>query len=318
MTTEDVVSAHTSAKTQVRRGVRIGAVAVVATLALSACSGQSGYVDGWWGNGDPIYAPFKADLFDEEGVPVCTTPTAGANFESRARAYSETGGLANLFLFEVMNDEPDPDEPLTGLTETEERNERTRRERLQNSLDTMYQMTHPRFDEANGISEADDLGGIKDELQSHLEGLGVDAPIYTYLTRAERWLETEDSRLSINRIPNVEEYIELNNIPHVFQGLAFSYDRATDRDGDEYLLVTDRETGEAVLMTSDEEVPLNEEAELFEQFEIDLTLTGGEPHATVTLVNDQCPAYFGSPTSRFWIFDFELLFPEEPEAIILE
>lgn len=312
MTTDDVASTHRHLTSPRHRRFRAGAVALIAALSLSACASAEGYIDAWWDNGDPIYAPVKATLFDEEGVPTCSAATAGNGFESRARPYSNTGGLVNLFLFEVQNTEPDPDERLTGLTPAQEERERTRRERLQGSLETMYQMTHPDFDAKYDIESAEDMASIKEELADHLEDIDQEvAPIYTYVNRGSRWLETPDGRLTLSNVSNVELFLEENDIPLEFDGLNFDYLRAVDDAGTEYLMVTDKATSQTRLHTSEDVIDVDESSELFIRYEVLLPEFGENPSATITVVNDQCPPYFGDPAARYWIYDYELLNPVE-------
>ncbi|PKQ26009.1 MAG: hypothetical protein CVT64_05910 [Actinobacteria bacterium HGW-Actinobacteria-4] len=318
MTTNDVDSPHRRLTTTRMRRLKAGAVAIIAAFTLSACGSSDGYIDAWWDNGDPIYAPVKADLFDEDLVPTCSAPTAGNGFESRARPYSNTGGLVNLFLFEVQNSEPDPNAVLTGLTAREEQRERTRRERLQGSLETMYQMTHPDFDAKFGITTADDMAAVKAELAKHLADLDQSvAPIHSYVERGRRWLETPDGRLTLSTVTSVADFIEENNLPLQFEGLKFDYLRAVDDDGTEYLMVTDKETAQTRLYAGNEVIDVDESSELFIRYEILLPGFGTNPSATITLVNDQCPPYFGDAAARFWIYDYELLFPAEVGPIDL-
>lgn len=318
MTTDDVASTYRHVTGTRSRRLKAGALSVIAALTLAACGSSDGYIDAWWDNGDPIYAPVKANLFDEELTPTCTSPVAGYGFESRARAYSNTGGLVNLFLFEIQNAEPDPNETLTGLTPREEERERTRRERLQGSLETMYQMTHPDFDARYGISSAEDMASLKEELADHLEDLDQSvAPIHTYVSRGSRWLETPDGRLTVSNVSGVEQFLIDNNIPLEFDGLNFEYLRAIDEDGTEYLMVTDKETFTTRLHAGEEVIDVDENSEFFIRYEVLLPGFGENPSATITLVNDQCPPYFGDPASRYWVYDYELLNPTELGTIDL-
>src|SRR5690606_1577359 len=152
---------------------RAATIAVVSAFVLAACSSPSGYIDGWWDNGDPIYAPLKADLFDENGVAKCETPTSEGAFETRARSFTTTGGILNASLYEVISDEPDPIDVSAcgGLTPAEEARERTRRERRLGSLAAMYQLPHPDFDSRNGVDAPDDMAPIKEDLRDHFPDL---------------------------------------------------------------------------------------------------------------------------------------------------
>lgn len=320
MTTEDVVSTRTSAHGARARRLKAGGAALVGALTLAACGVPDGYVDGYWDNGDPIYAPGKVALFDEDTVPICDSPWSGNGFESRARAYASNGGVVNLFLFEVFNEEPDPNEPLVGFeSERDEERERTRRERMQGSLETLYQYTHPDFDAEFGVSEPADMEPIKDELADHLSEMDLDyAPVHSYVEIGDRWLETPDERFTVNRIPDVAGFIEENNINTTFDGLNYNYLRAQTSDGTVFMLTEDKETGERLLLSETEEpIALDESSEYFETYEVIVGDTGGEPSAIITVVNDQCPPSGGDPTARFWIYDYELLFPEEVEPIVL-
>lgn len=319
MTTKDVVSTHASASVNKRRGVKAAAVTIAAAFTLAACGAPADhYVDGWWDNGDPIYAPEKQLLFDEDGEATCDFPTVARQFESRARSFAETGGLVNLFLFEILNEELDPAAISRDDFESNQdyNRERRNRERGQDSLGTIYQMTHPDFDANNGISGPEDLAAIKEELRNHLDGL--ERPVTQFIFTGDRWLETPHGRYTVRRVSFVEGFIEDNNIPHRFQGLANEYASAQLPTGEMYLMITERETGTTVLLSEDEEIELGEESELFIQFKIDLSdfpAQANDPHAIITLANDQCPAVDDQAAARYWIYDYELFFPVEREPI---
>ena len=98
----------------------------------------------------PYLVPTKASLFDADGKPLCATPTAFGTVETRSRAFGETGGVINAFLFEIINPETDPS---TGATAAE----RNKLKILQNSHEAMYQLTFPAFDKKHDIKSADDM-----------------------------------------------------------------------------------------------------------------------------------------------------------------
>ena len=320
MTTNDVVSPEGRATRQVRRAVTLGAVAAMSAMALVACSpGEDVYVDGWWDNGDVLYAPVKSTLFDEEGVPRCDTPTVEGLIESRARAFSENGGVSTLFMFEIINPELDPNEELTGFSSArDEEKERTERERRLNSLDQMYQWTHPDFDAKYGISEPADLADVKAEIRDHLDEL--EEPVYAFMKPGTQWIQAPEGRFSLTRISDVVGYLEQSSLDFEFDGLNFRYQRAIGPNGDEYLLFVDRESGESALYNvtnQDDKIELDENAELFEQYDVFMPDTPDEPSLELTLVNDQCPPSFGANVARYWVYDYELFYPEPFEPVEL-
>ncbi|GIG54427.1 hypothetical protein [Demequina activiva] len=313
MTTDDMGSRGV-ARRRWSTAARIGALAAVSTLALTACSsGNDGYVDAWFRNGDPIYAPLKADLFDEAGTPQCEQPLAWQRIETRGRSLASTGGIVVAWLFEVMNDEVDPE------TAGDDGSERAKLERAQGSLDRMYQWTEPTFDAENGITGPEDLEALKAQWQEHLAGMGEEAPFDQYARPGESWLVTPEVTYTIRRITDVEGFIEDNAIPTSFNGQRFDYAGAMNREtGVEYLMETSRETGETVLLSADEEIPVEEGSELYNEFEIDLDVGfPNEPEARLVLANDQCPAIDGTQGSRYWVFDFEMLETTSEEPVDL-
>ncbi|WP_297081793.1 hypothetical protein [uncultured Demequina sp.] len=294
------------------RAARIAAVGAVTAITLTACSGSGdGYVDAYFRNGDPIYAPLKENLF-EDGTPVCSEPIVWKRIETRGRSFSSTGGLVTAWLFEVMNTETDPS---TATSESDE----LKLERALGSADRMYQWTDPAYDAEYGISGPEDLDALKAEWQEHLEGLGTEAPLDQYARPGDSWLVTPETTYSIRRITDVEGFIEDNELSVRFNGLAYDYAGAMDRDtGVEYLMETNRETGETRLLGPDEELAIEEGSELFNEYEIDLSVGfPDEPEASLVLANDQCPAIGGVQGSRYWVYDFEMIESTESEPVDL-
>src|SRR6187551_773432 len=122
-------------------------VAVAAMLVLAGCQTAGtpgGYIDAYYDNGDPIFSPLKDTLFDADGAPLCNASVYQGSLESRFRPFSDNGGLMNSFLFEVVNNEQDPNAPRgeldipSSLTEEQYRETLTRQ---LGSLDRMYQLT---------------------------------------------------------------------------------------------------------------------------------------------------------------------------------
>lgn len=301
MTTDDAVST-THAVRRWGTSVRYAALGSVVAVALAGCGASSGVIDGWWDNGDPILVPAKESLFDEEGVPLCSTPTAFGTVESRSRSFSNAGGVINAFLFEVVNPETDPDT-------AENPAERRKLEELQRSPEAMYQLTWPGFDVEHGISEPGDMRAIKDEFIEELPGLGVDEPLPNYVSLDNQWIDGPTGYYSVIRAANPEEFIEENGINTSFNGVANTYWVATRDDGEQFLLVRNKETGAAVLMQGGaEDLVLDEATESFSKYLIELEpSTGVNPDASITLVNDQCRPVDGSNAARFWVYDYEML-----------
>ena len=313
MTTDDMGSRGV-ARRRWTTAARIGALGAVASLALTACSsGSDGYVDAWFRNGDPIYAPLKADLFDESGTPLCEQPIAWQRIETRGRSLASTGGIVVAWLFEVMNEETDPE------TAGDDEGARAKLERAQGSLERMYQWTEPAFDAENDITAPEDLASLKAEWQEHLAGMGEEAPFDQYARPGESWLVTPEATYTIRRITDVEGFIEDNDVPTTFKGQTYDYAGAMNREtGVEYLMVTRRETGETTLMSADESIPVEEGSELYNEFEIDLDVGfPDEPEARLVLANDQCAAIDGVQGSRYWVDEFEMLETTSEEPVDL-
>ena len=315
MTTHDTSSRGTGQRAARGRIARLGALGAVAALALTACSsGSDGYVDAWFDNGDPIYAPLKENLFDESGAAVCEEPITWGRVETRGRSYSSTGGLVTSWLFEVMNEETDPE------TAGDDQRERTKLERAQGSTERMYQWTEPTYDAENSITGPESFDSLKAQWQEHLAGLGTEASLDQYARVGESWLVTPQTTYTIRRITDVEGFIEENAIPTRFNGQRYDYAGALDREsGIEYLMETSKETGEAVLLSADEELGIEEGSELYTEYEIDLDVGfANDPEASLVLKNDQCPAIDGTQASRFWVYEFEMLetVSEEPVSLL--
>jgi len=293
---------------------RLAAIAGVATIVLAGCSAHQGYVDGWWDNGDPIYAPLKSTLFDENGVPTCDTPTAFGTFETRARAFTTNGGTINALLFEVTNPETDPSTASKPAA-------RKKLERLQGSLDTIYQLTFPTFDKKYAISSADDMAEIKQDLADHLPGLLTEGQFSDYVKLDTQWIDGPNGYFTVKRANDAEGFITDNKIKTTFNGLANTYYIAQNRDnGDQYLMVTDKNTGESVLMSSGDDFALDSSTELFSKYLVELQVSppGVKPDASITLVNDQCLPKGGENAARYWVYDYELLDGTEPAPVVLK
>ncbi|MGC4173783.1 hypothetical protein [Demequina sp.] len=312
MTTEDVVSSTRNHRTPARK-VAYGLLAGVAALTLAGCSSGETFIDGWWDNGDPVLVPTKASLFDDQGVPLCDTPTAFGTLETRARSFSELGGVVNSFLWEVTNPETDPSTAST-------KKERNKLEVLQDSPGAMYQLTFPTFDKEHGISSPEDMRKVKDELKAHLPDLLTEGPVTSYVKVDDQWIDGPQGHFSVRRADDAEGYIKDNGINTTFNGIQNTYWIAQkDDDGSEWLLVRNKETGAATLMRAGaEDVLLDESTESFTRYFVENESTGSNPDATITLVNDQCRPVGGDNVSRFWVYEYELLDGTEQGPNVIE
>jgi hypothetical protein len=312
MTYEDAVSSTRITRTRTRR-MGYGLLAGIAALTLAGCSSGETYVDGWWDNGDPVLVPVKAALFDADGKPLCATPTAFGQVETRSRSFSDNGGVINAFLFEVTNPETDPS---TGATPAE----RKRLEVMQDSLGAMYQLTFPAFDKDHGISGPDDMRKVKDDLQQHLPDLFKDSKQLTdYITVDSQWIEGPQGHFTVRREADPEGYIKDNKINTKFDGLTFQYFVATSEDGKEYLLERNKDTGAAQLLSSGADpIVLDESTESFTRYNIENEAGGLNPDATITLVNDQCLPIDGAPVARYWIDDYQTMNGTEQKPNVIE
>jgi hypothetical protein len=311
MTIEDAVSSTRSGRS-IARKAGIGLITGVAALSLAGCSSGETFIDGWWDNGDPILVPLKASLFDEEGTPLCATPTAFGQVETRSRAFGETGGVINSFLFEITNPETDPD---TGETAQE----RKKLAVLQDSPGAMYQLTFPAFDTEHGITDSSGMRAIKTELQEHLPDLLTEGLVTDYVKVDDQWIDGPGGHFTVRRADDPQGYIDENNINTTFNGIQNTYFIATNDEGVEYLLVRSKETGLSTLMRSGEEDQLlDESTESFIRYNIENDVTGVNPDATITLVNDQCLPDGSAQVARYWVYDYELLNGEEQGPVVLE
>jgi len=300
MTTEDVVSSMRGTGMRVRKA-GYGLLAGVAALTLAGCASGETFIDGWWDNGDPVLVPAKSTLFDADSNPLCSTITAFGQVETRARAYSETGGVVNSFLFEITNPETDPDT-------ASDRQEQRKLEVLQDSPGAMYQLTFPTFDKERGITDASGMRDIKTELQAHLPDLLTEGPVTSYVKIDDQWIEGPDGTFSVRRADDPEAYIKESGIPIKFNGIQNQYFVAMKDDGTEYLLVRSKETGLSVLMRAGEEdIPLDETTESFTRYFVENESTGVNPDLTLTIVNDQCLPQGTAQVARFWVYDYEIL-----------
>ena len=311
MTTEDAVSS-TRAKRKGARLAGFGLIAGIAAVTLAGCSSGETYIDGWWDNGNPVFVPLKATLFDADGAPLCAAPTAFGQVETRSRSYSDNGGVVNAFIFEITNPETDPS---TGATKQEQKKLTV----LQDSLTAMYQLTWPGFDKEHKVTTAEDMRAVKDELQKHLPDLLTEGSVTDYVKIDDQWIDGPSGHFSVRRADDPEGYIKENKIDTKFNGIANQYFIATKDDGSEFLLVKDKATGASVLMAPGEDpVTLDESTESFTRYFVENESTGTNPDATLTIVNDQCLPVGGAQAARYWIYDYKLLNGEEQKPNVIE
>jgi len=311
MTTEDVVSSARINSSRARR-LGYGVLAGFAALTLAACSSGETFTDGFWDNGDPVLVPTKASLFDADGVPLCATPTAFGQVETRSRAFSANGGVVNAFLFEVNNPETDPSTAATAQ-------ERKRLTVLQDSTGAMYQLTFPAFDKENGITSADDMRKVKDDLQAHLPDIFKESKqVADYITVDSQWIDGPQGHLVVRRESDPEGYIKDNKVPTRFAGVTYQYFIATKEDGTEYLLERNKETGAARLLRAGEDpIILDSSTESFIRYNIENEPGGVNPDATITLVDDQCLPVDDHQAARYWVYDYKTMNGEEQKPVDL-
>lgn len=301
----------------------LGAVALTAALVLTGCASAGpadGYIEAYYDNGDPIRSPRKATLFDEAGDALCETPIYQNKLETRFRPFSDTGGVVNAFLFEVTNSEFNPDAPLSELTPPSGLNEtqyRTLLRRQQGSLERMYELTHPvLFDAENGISGPDDMKAIKDALRKRFPDLAPEQgriAVVPYVRVGDSWIESNEGRFNVRRVGDVPLFMDTLGIKGVeYNGLQYDYSAAV-KDGEEFLMVRDRETGVVTLVNGSGVADLDE-IQQFQQYGIMLELGVFESVAGVlTLQSDGCPQADGKNFVRWWIADYQ-----EVEPVIVD
>jgi len=311
MTTEDAVSSMRVTRKRARR-VGYGLIAGFAALTLAGCSSGETFVDGWWDNGDPVMVPVKATLFDTSGKPLCTTPTAYGQVETRSRSFSENGGVINAFLFEVNNPETDPSTAANAQ-------ERKKLTVLQDSLGAMYQLTFPSFDKKHEVKSSSDMRKIKDDLHQHLPDLFKDSKLVSdYIAVDSQWIDGPQGHFAVRRESDPEGYIKENKIKTTFDGITYQYLLATKDDGTEYLLERNKETGGARLLRAGEKpIVLDESTESFIRYNIENEAGGVNPDATITLVDDQCLPVGTQQAARYWVYDYQTMNGTEQKPVNL-
>jgi hypothetical protein len=321
MITVDRARRGTAARRK-RALAQMAGVALSSVLILAGCASagpDDGYIEAYYDNGLPIRSPLKSTLFDENGEALCSTPIYQNRIETRFRPFTDNGGLMNAFLFEILNNEKDPDGPIADGEVPSNQTEAVYRENLRRalgSLDRMYQLTHPvLFDAERGIDGPEDLADIKQELRADLPSLvNREAAITQFVSPGKSWIETELGRYDVRKVGDVEAYMETLGVVGVrYDGLNNDYFAATNSDG-EYLMVRSRESGLVTLYNARGTVDV-EEIEQFQQFNI--LATPGAPDSTrarVTLQNDGCPQHGDTNFARWWIADLDFVAPvaEDP------
>jgi hypothetical protein len=319
MTNDVTPVAGTGAPKRARRLGRVaclGAISLTAGLVLSGCTSSEGmYIEGWWDNGDPFYAPSKTVLFDENGDPTCAYPVKYNQFESRSAAMT----LAKAVSFEIMNPETPVDaymDPDDFPTEEDQAKEALRRERALNSVGILWEYTHPAFDEQYGIEGPDDLTPIKEELMDYLYGLGKDAPFIEYMDLTSNYFVSERGTFTVTRLNAVEAYLEANDVPLEFRGLVNEYYIAISEEGEEYLLVKRQSTGSISMWQGPERSDLTD-AVWYATIDVTKALDTPSGLAPVvmqyTLQTDGCPDKGGQGYQRYYLRDYRLI-DEEEEA----
>lgn len=318
---------HARRGTAARRKRALAAMAGLAlssALVLTGCAAAGpadGYIEAYYDNGLPIRSPLKSTLFDENGEALCETPIYENRIETRFRAFTDNGGLINAFLFEVLNNEQDPDAPLGELDIPSNQNEAQYRENLRRalgSLERMYQLTHPvLFDQERGITGPDDMAPIKEQLRRDLPALvNREAAVTQFIVPGNSWIETEKGRYEVRKVGDVELFMETLGIVGVrYDGLNNDYFSATNADG-EYLMVRSRESGAVSLYNARGVVDI-EEIEQYQQYNV-LAEPGvrESTRARITLQNDGCPQHGDTNFARWWITDIDAVAPvvEDPWA----
>jgi hypothetical protein len=173
-----------------------------------------------------------------------------------------------------------------------------------NSVDILWQYTHPLFDEEYGIETPDDLKPFKADLQSYLYGLGKDAPITDYLSLKRIYFVSEQGTFTVTRMSAVDAYLEANDIPLTFKGLQNEYYLASGDDGEEYLLVKAKETGVTDLWQGDQKSELTD-AVWFAVIDVKKALDSPSGLAPIvaeyTLQTDGCPDKGGKSYQRYYL-----------------
>lgn len=311
MTTVETARRSPAAR-RMRALTQMSAVTLTAALAMTGCAmagTPGGYVDLYFDNGNPIYSPRKADLFDEAGTPLCEASLYLGRLESRVRPFSDTGGLLNSFLWELSNPNIDPDTPLASLDVPSGTNEAAYRETLRRragGLERMYELTHPtKFDAERGIESPEDMAAIRDELARRLPALAAGtAPSARFITPGASWIETDIGRFETRRPGDVELFIDTVGANVPFNGLENDYLAAT-RDGEEFVLVRSRLDGEVNLYNAAGELRL-ETIEQYQEFGIMQTVgVTDSVAAVITVFNDGCVAIDDRQAARWWIIDIQ-------------
>jgi len=279
MTTGHEMSARNEASKTARartaQGFKLGATLLGTSLLIAACGGGGGstYVAGRYDNGDDYRLPTKDTLFDDEGHGLCSTATVYPLVEPRAAAEK----AAMSFIFEALNNEPDPTEDLSNVgDERAIRNETIRRELMQNSLDIMYQSTHPLlFDAENNINSAADLAKAKSDISRALDGAyGASAPSAAYFSVGEgAGLITEDAVYKLERVVVPLTFLDEQGITgYTLQDtLKVTVKKATDENDNVWALIEEKE-GTGMKLQNATETVVPESAEFIEEYDINVDL----------------------------------------------
>jgi hypothetical protein len=320
MITVDRARRGTAARRK-RALAQMAGLAFTSALVLAGCTSAGpadGYIEAYYDNGQPIRSPLKDTLFDEAGAPLCATPIYQGRVETRFRSFSDNGGVMNAFLFEVLNDEQDPNAPLGELDIPSGQSEAQYRETLrrqQGSLPRMYQLTHPfLFDPEFGVSGPDDMAPIKEDLRADLPNLVArTAGITQFIVPGDAWVESSAGRFEVGNVGDVEVFMETLGITGVpYDGLNNDYFSAM-KDGEQFLMIRNRESGVVTLVNDKGEADIDE-IQQFQQY--DVLAEPGFPEsvaARFTLQNDGCPQHSGDNFARWWITNIEPVAPAPEE-----
>lgn len=292
-------------------------IALTSALVLAGCASAGpadGYIEAYYDNGQPIRSPLKETLFDEAGQALCSTPIYQGRIETRFRSFSDNGGVMNAFLFEVLNNEQDPNAPLGELEIPSGQSEKQYRETLRRglgSLPRMYQLTHPfLFDSAFGITGPDDMATVKADLRADLPNLVArTAGITQFIAVGDAWVESSAGRFEVGKVGDVEVFMETLGITGVpYDGLNNDYFSAM-KDGEQFLMIRNRNTGVVTLVNDKGEADIDE-IQQFQQYKA-LADPGVAESAVAlfTLQNDGCPQQSGDNFARWWITNIEPITP---------
>ena len=290
------------------RTVAIASVALASALALTACSASyETYDEGFWDNGEGIAVPVKSELFDADGVATCEIPLLWQAYEARA----DDAKLMAALLFELTYSAADAPEIDRDDYPTEKLYQKALdlQEQRANVTDTfvLYQYTYPTFDAEHGITGPDDLKAVKNEVGSHLFGIGRGgSPITDSIKLISETIDADEGHFVVTQLTvKHQEYMDAHQIPLEFNGFQYTYWVAKSTEI-EYLLVVNKDTGETQLWDGPNQSQLTNPV-AYASYEVRVDPSQAGADAEFVLQSDGCSERGDERYARFYWLSYTLL-----------